>query len=131
MSSMKGKKIGLATLISHHDHGAVHGVALPEIVGRLGLKFATINGSGCGRPEYPFAFEEPVEGAFAQEQAGGKKLSLFQFGAQGGKGASGHLGSELNDHGGRFFVDDPAHVPGHFGHWGKGTRSFRRFPDRP
>jgi hypothetical protein len=27
----KGKKIGLATFISHHNHGAVHGIALPVI----------------------------------------------------------------------------------------------------
>lgn len=67
----EGKEIGLAPLISHHDHGAVQGIALPEIVRGVGFKFAPIDGDGGGRPEYPFVFEEPVEGAFAQEQTGG------------------------------------------------------------
>lgn len=104
----KGKKIALAPLISHHDHGAVQGIALPEIVWGLGFKFAPIDGGGGGHPEDPFAFEEPVESAFAQEQTRGQQSTLFQFGDQGGKGASGHFGPELHDHGSRFFVDDPA-----------------------
>lgn len=70
----EGKQIGLAALVTHQDHGAVHGVALPQVVGEFGFELAPIDGRGRCHLEEPFPLEEPVEGAWARIKPGGRSF---------------------------------------------------------
>ena len=65
----EGEQVGLSPLPLHHDHRAVHGVTLPDVIGQLCLIAPAVYGRGVLGAHQAVLMEQTVEGAEAQLSA--------------------------------------------------------------
>lgn len=95
----KGKKVALAFLAGDYHQGAVHGMALPDVIGEFGLELATVGGDRLVRPEQSFFVIQAINGGRTQNQAGLDEVALVHFQDKRRDGGFGHLSAQVEQGG--------------------------------
>lgn len=95
----EGKKVALAFLAGDQNQGAVHGIALPDVIGELGFEFAPVVSGRFGGMEQTFFVEQAINGGRTQDQSRLDESALVHFQDERGDGGFGHLPAQAEQSG--------------------------------
>ena len=98
-------KIGLTTLTLVNDHGAVHAVGLPQIVGELGLETSAVFGQGAREVHEVLLMEKAVHRGWSKLHARRHQFPCFHHGDETTDGGAGQLFSHADQCEPGFLVD--------------------------